>query len=232
MNAVASSQILDQKFIVAAAAIGTVYAAVVATLGAMVGKEAAGVAGVALTALATAIFKQFETLRFRQISEEDRVEVQVPKLSWWRLIAFASCFMGLKVFFGMIAGVLLASTNLMPKMTGMESFVELLSDWRVLVAVIGINVIVYILGGFVIAKAFRIQTYSTLLIAAFISCVLEGLLPLIPIAIQEFSLFIEVLTSGALWPASFWLIFVGAALLGAKLANRVLFLSAKAPTEA
>jgi cell shape-determining protein MreD len=120
----------------------------------------------------------------------------------------------------MLAGVFLASANLLPKMTGTESFIELLSDWKVLVALLGINFAVYILGGFVIAMAFRIQAYSALLIAALISCLLEGLLPLIPVAIQNFALFVDVLTSGALWPAAFWLLFVAAALLGAKLANR------------
>jgi hypothetical protein len=60
MNTAASAQVFDKKFVMAAALVGAVYAAVVATLGALVGKEAAGVAGVALTALATGIFKQFE----------------------------------------------------------------------------------------------------------------------------------------------------------------------------
>jgi hypothetical protein len=222
MNTPASLQVLDKNFVVAASVIGTVYAAIVVMLGSLVGKEAAGVAGVSLTTIATGIFRQFETLRFRQISQEEQQVIPVPTISWWRLIAFANTFLGLKVFFGMIFGVLLASSGLVPKISGMESFIELLSDWKILVALVGLNFVIFVLGGFVIARAFQIRTYSTLLIAALISCLLEGLLPLIPVAIQEFDLFVAMLKSGALWPAAFWLIFVAAALLGARLANRKL----------
>lgn len=215
-----SPQVLDKNFVVAASIIGAVYAVIVVTLGSLVGKEAAGVAGVALTAIATGIFKQFETLRFRQISHEEERQIPVPVLSWWRVVVFTSTFMGLKVFFGMVAGVLLASTDLVPQINGMESFMELLFDYRVLVVMVGINCLILALGGFVMTKAFRIGTYSTLLISALLASLLEGLLPLIPMAILEFGLFVETLKSGALWPAAFWLLYVAAALLGARLANR------------
>ena len=74
-------QLFDRKFVYAACAIGAAYALIIAVLGALVGKEAAGVAGVALTALATAIFKQFETLRFQTIAEQEERTVVIPRLN-------------------------------------------------------------------------------------------------------------------------------------------------------
>ena len=225
MNTTISPQVLDKNFVVAASVIGTVYAVIVATLGSLVGKEAAGVAGVSLTAIATGIFKQFETLRFRQIRQDEQREIPVPTLSWSRLFVFANTFLGLQMFFGLIFVVLMVSSGLMPmpKVSEMDSFFELLSDARILVGVVGLNFAIFLVGGFVMARAFQIRTYSTLLIAALVACLLQGLLPLIPIAIQEFDLFVEILASGTLWPAAFWLIYVAAALLGARLANRYYF---------
>ena len=220
MNTGVSSEAFDKKFIIAATAIGMVYALLIVTLGATIGKEAAGVAGVALTALATGIFKQFETLRFRQMSQEEQFEVPIPKISLYKLIVFSNCFLGLKVFFGLMIGTFLASANLAPEISGMESFIELISNWKIVGMLIGMNSVIYILGGFLIGKAFEIRTYSTLVMASLASCMIDGLLPLIPMAINNFSGFIELLSSGALWPASFWLIFIAATLFGAKLAAK------------
>ena len=51
----ARKELFDKKFVIAAIVIGIVYALVVVLVG-MVSKEAVGVAGVALTALAVALF--------------------------------------------------------------------------------------------------------------------------------------------------------------------------------
>lgn len=54
----------DKKFIATALVIGLVYASIVLIVSRLIGKEAAGVVAVALTAIATAIFRQFENLKF------------------------------------------------------------------------------------------------------------------------------------------------------------------------
>src|SRR5262245_48572685 len=46
-----ATEFLDKKFVYAACAIGAAYALIISGLGFLLGKEAAGVAGVALTAL-------------------------------------------------------------------------------------------------------------------------------------------------------------------------------------
>src|SRR5262249_56048662 len=76
-----ATEFLDKKFVYAACAIGAAYALIISGLGFLLGKEAAGVAGVALTALASAIFKQFETLRFKTIAEQQERTVSIPRLN-------------------------------------------------------------------------------------------------------------------------------------------------------
>jgi phosphatidylserine synthase len=91
----ATSSVLDKKFVGGAIALGLAYALIIVALDHFIGKEAAGVAGVALTALAGAIFKQFETLRFRQIQEHEATVVLVPRLYSWYLLLLIFSFYGL-----------------------------------------------------------------------------------------------------------------------------------------
>lgn len=213
MNAATTPQLLDKKFIAAASMIGAIYAVIVVTLGSLLGKEAAGVAGVALTAIATGIFKQFETLRFRQVEASEQFEVEVPVFSWWQLTVFTSFFLGLKFFFGVLFGIWISSTSGAQEMT----LHELFSNSTTLAALVGVTGCVYALGGFMLARAFQFHAYSTLLIAALVSCVVDGLLPLLPLAIADPRAALGVLVSSEmLWPATFWLLYVIATLLGAR----------------
>ena len=79
---------------------------VVVLLACLLGKDAAGVAAVALTALAAAIFKQFETLRFRQIPERESTVIFVQRLYSWYLLLLMFSFYGLSVVFWVLPGTL------------------------------------------------------------------------------------------------------------------------------
>jgi hypothetical protein len=54
---ITAKEMFDRKFVVAAIVIGVAYTTIVVVLGTLIGKDAAGIAGVALTALATGIFQ-------------------------------------------------------------------------------------------------------------------------------------------------------------------------------
>lgn len=214
-----TSQVFDRKFVTAASVIGTLYATVVVILGAALGKEAAGVAGVALTALATGIFKQFETLRFKAIAESEAHNIKVPSLSFPRIVLVCFSFMGFQMVLGLFAGILLAALDLMPKMTGLEDFIDLLTNWKILVSVAGLNGLSYFGVAYIVPKAFRLTMYSDITIGALLSAAIQGLAPLIPLMIKNISLFVEFFKSGALWPAMFWLFYVGCAFIGARLST-------------
>src|SRR5262249_57597604 len=94
-----ATEFLDKKFVYAACAIGAAYALIISGLGFLLGKEAAGVAGVALTALASAIFKQFETLRFKTIAEQQERTVSIPRLNFPYFLLLVFAFHGFQVFF-------------------------------------------------------------------------------------------------------------------------------------
>lgn len=98
--------LVDKKFVTAALILGVIYALIVVLVGNILGKEAAGVAGVALTALATALFKKFETLQFRKMSEEESVWVEVPPINPWLVAVITFAFIGAQIVTGAIIGVL------------------------------------------------------------------------------------------------------------------------------
>ena len=103
-----ATEFFDQRFVYAACTIGAAYALIIAGLGSWLGKEAAGVAGVALTALATAIFKQFETLRFKRIAEREERTVSIPRLNMPYLLLLVFAMAGIQYLVGMLFGAILA----------------------------------------------------------------------------------------------------------------------------
>jgi hypothetical protein len=62
-----ATQVLDKRFAAGAIVVGLTYSAIVVAVAHFVSKEAAGVAGVTLTALSVALLKEFETLQFRSV---------------------------------------------------------------------------------------------------------------------------------------------------------------------
>src|SRR5437762_2680795 len=80
-----SKQLFDRKFVSAAIAIRIGYALFMAILSKTTSPAVAGAAGVALTSVGTAIFKQFENLRFKELAATEGFTVPVVRL---RLLPF------------------------------------------------------------------------------------------------------------------------------------------------
>ena len=150
----AKQNLCDRKFVIAAVVIGSSYALMVALVGRMLGKDAAGVAGIALTALPTALLRQFETLRFRKMSENDSVCVDVPRVNFTRVTTITFAFMGAQYLFGVAVGLL------------PETW---LSEEVIVVLVILATLLSYFIISLLVAKAFVPVRYSTVAFAVLIS---------------------------------------------------------------
>lgn len=215
-----AKQVFDKKFVIAASLIGFVYAAVIATLGSFVGKEVAGVAGVALTALATAIFKQFETLRFRSLAETDETQtLVVPKLSFARILLLCFSFSGAQILTGLVISTVLVMIDAVPDISRIDEISKLLSDWKIFSVVIGFKLVAFSFTGFLVRCIFQVPLYSELVVAAFIAIALPDLLPIAAIAFKDPSLLKVLFKLGqsGLWLAVFWLPFVACAFVGARI---------------
>lgn len=212
--------LFDQKFVLAAVLIGTAYAVLVVAVGSIVGKEAAGVGGVALTAVATGIFKQFENLRFKAITDSDARLVAVPAPSPFLILLVALAFAGAQALFGIIVGILAVAFDLMPtSLLAMLELPKLLDDWRFVAIVVSVTALTFALAAFIAAKAVAAMRYSTVLYAVFLSAVLQIVVPLAPMVVKDPSVFLVAFENGAFAPAAFWLAYLCAALFGAWLAR-------------
>lgn len=209
-------QKFDVKFVIAALSIGFGYAAIVAIFGLIMGKEAAGVAGVALTAIATQIFRKFETLRFRRISEAEGREVTIPGLDFWFIILVASAFLGIQLILGVLYGVVLRIVGLVPDIVLVKEFEDFLIKPGILVGIIGLTCISYLIGGFFCGKMSPSKRYMYPIIAAILALLLNLAIIIIPVIIndspQAWSYFKVIL----LPTAAFWLIYVFASIIGAR----------------
>jgi hypothetical protein len=146
----ATKELFDKKFVIAAIILGAIYALIVVLVGVAFGKEAAGVAGVALTALATAVFSKFETLQFRRISDEESKWVDLPPINIWRVAMFMFAFLGANHFFGVAVGLL------------PETW---LGDTQIILFALGITLFVFFILSFVGAKAIVRLRYGTVAVA-------------------------------------------------------------------
>lgn len=198
-----ATEILDRKFVIAATAIGAAYAALVVGLNAWIGPQAAGVAGVALTALATAIFKQFETLRFRKVAVEEQVDVRIPGVSWWWVALAAASITGMHVTLVDLERVAYNWTWGDPP-----------PYWVFPAVHHGINFGSFLVGGFLVAKTSLSKAYSNVAIGAALAVfglfVMWKLIDPLPEPIDFSS------------DSPYWLAFVLASVLGAKLGNLTL----------
>jgi hypothetical protein len=198
----ATRELFDKKFVIAAIVLGGIYALIVVLIGIMIGKDAAGVAGVALTALATALFKKYETLQFRRMSDGESAWVDVPPINIWRITTIAFTFGGAEYILGV-------ATSLLP-----ETWI---SDWRIVFLNVGGTLFVYFILSFVVAKAFINLRYSTVAFAVFLTQILSIL-----IAAVRFRSVVAYLLQYGLGPTlgaqgALWLIFEVVALLGVRI---------------
>jgi hypothetical protein len=171
----------------AACTIGSAYALIIAGLGSWLGKEAAGVAGVALTALATAIFKQFETLRFKRIAEQEERTVSIPRLNIAYLLLLVFAFHGIQFLVGTLVGIVVALfgwLKITPSTT-LESFGELITDYRFLVSFVGVTAVSYFAGGYLCGRTAPRVSFSYALIGSILSLLVGMILQVMTVAAQD-----------------------------------------------
>jgi drug/metabolite transporter (DMT)-like permease len=156
-----------------ACAIGAAYALIITGLGSLLGKEAAGLAGVALTALATTIFKQFETLRFKTIAEHEERRVSIPRLNIPYLLLLVFAFQGIQFLGECLSGVIAGSFGWFKDVTS--------SDYSFLVLIGGVGAVSYFAGGYLWGRTAPRVSFSYALIGSILSLVVGMILQVIAV---------------------------------------------------
>jgi hypothetical protein len=211
----ARRELFDRKFVIAAIILGIGYALTIVLIGKTFGKDSAGVAGVALTALATGLFSKFETLQFRKVSHDESIQISLPPFNAWRLITIILAFFGGDLWVGGFTAVALHFA--FPK--------RLIDpdDGRIVALMVALGIVGYFAVSFLVAKAFVRLRYSTILFAVLLAQILDTTAkvffvvmtapPPLPPVQEILPAFLEGTGGG-------WMIYEAAALLGAWLANR------------
>lgn len=219
-----ATEFFDKKFVYAACAIGAAYALIIAGLGFLLGKEAAGVAGVALTALAAAIFKQFETLRFKRIAEQEERTVSIPRLNIPYLILLVCAFQGIQLFLGLLLRAIFDSFGwfkLNPSATLESSFGSLFTDYRFLASVVGVVALSYFAGGYLCGRTAPRVSFSYALIGSMLSLFLVMLLQEMSVMALDWREAVSIFTNPVLYVAGiFWGVYAACAFLGARIGFR------------
>ena len=218
-----ATQLFDKKFVYAACAIGAAYALIIAGLGSFLGAQAAGVAGVALTALATAIFKQFETLRFKTIAEQEERTVSIPKLNIPYLLLLVCGFQGIQFLLGMLFGSLIASFGgfKVTSSTTVESWGNFMSDYRILVPVGGVTAVSYFIGGYLCGRTAPRVSFSYALIGSILSLVVVMILQVVVGMAQNWREALSTLANPGFYVFGiFWGVYAACAFLGARVGFR------------
>ena len=211
--------LFDKGFVVGALLIGTVYCLVVVALAALVGKEAAGVGGVALSTLAVAIFKEFETLQFKKT--DPRRVVPVPALSGSYVAVVSFAFAGVQILAGMLLGTAVGSAGLFS--TGgleHESVLALLASEGIHVSLVVLTLMSHIVAGILVARVSLYVPGVTYTYVALGSLLSSGLnvIPVFGMALATRS---TAPLRGLIGPTyAFWLLYIAASLLAARLALR------------
>jgi hypothetical protein len=221
-NEKSDKALFDKKFVAAALIIGTAYAALMVWVGNFIGKEAAGVGGVALTALATGIFKQFETLRFKAVTERDAKLVPIPAPSPYVVLLLVFAFSGAQAILGLFAGIFLVAFDILPTgLAALQSLAGLMTNWRVISVLVGFTALTYLFGSFIAAKSISSLRYSTMLYAVIAALIAQVIIPMASMLMlmQDKTLLLQAFKNGALAPALFWSVYLCAALIGTWLAK-------------
>lgn len=165
---------MDRQFVFACATLGTIDAGIVAAFSHFIGKDAAGVASVALVALFTAILKQYETLRFKR-AEADGVEIAVPKLRVPFLFLSVLAIFGLYIIFSLVLGlgwltwdIRLKHQNILALSSDLTMLME---SHRAIVVVNGLVGAVNFIAGYLITKSARIRSFTYAMLSSCIFCI-------------------------------------------------------------
>ncbi len=202
-----ATEFFDKKFVYAACAIGAAYALIITGLSFLLGKEAAGVAAVALTALATAIFKQFETLRFKTIAEHEERTVSIPRLNIPYLLLLVFAFNGIQVLVGMLSGVIAGSFGWFKDVA---SF-----NYRFLVLIGGVAAVSCFAGGYLCGRTAPRVSFSYASIGSILSLVVGMILQVIAVGWRA------ALSAKPVYTVPiFWGVYAACAFLGARIGFR------------
>jgi len=217
------TEFFDKKFVYAACAIGAAYALIIAGLGSLLGTQAAGVAGVALTALATAIFKQFETLRFKTIADQEERAVSIPRLNIAYLLLLAFAFEGIQLPVGALFTIILKLVGWIKvtPSTTIESFGELMADYRVWAPLMAARAVSYFLGGYLCGRTAPRVSFSYALVGSILSLLVDLILTVSSTIVQDWRLGLSMLANPGFYVFGiFWGFYAACAFLGARIGFR------------
>src|SRR5262249_1801353 len=218
-----ATELFDKKFVYAACAIGATYALIVAGLGSWLGNSAAGVAGGALAALSTALFKQFETLRFKTIAEQEERTVSIPRLNITYLLLLVFAFEGIQVPMNVLFSLILKLVGwfkITPSTT-FESFGELLTDYRILVPLICARAVSYFLGGYLCGRTAPRVSFSYALIGSILSLLCDMILLVSSTTVQDWRSGLAMFANPGFYVFGiFWGVYAACAFLGARIGFR------------
>ena len=214
-----SSKGLDRKFIIAAIVIGLSYALIVAALGLLLGQSAAGVAGVALTALTTALFKKFEDLRFKKIAT---TTIEIATLGSWAVLLLAFSFIGWQFVIGLIVGLVATATAIqLDSIASLNDFAAYVLDPSVLVFLFLANFLAYFSAAYCAVRVMTQLRYSQVLIVGLLVLMCNQFFPILTTALHGTDAVKTMLSSPYFYAAGiFWIVYLAGALLGARLAVR------------
>lgn len=207
----------DRKFVVAATAIGVVYSLIVVGVSKLIGKEAAGVAGVALAALATGIFQKFEGLRFKTPPSRT---IEIPTLNVWIFILLVFAFSGSEVLFSVIVAIFAYVFGQSPGSgANLGDFLSALLNPYILMSLVGAKALSYFATAYCSGRVIANMKYSQIMIAGLCALICSIFLPLLVPLIENPSAVKYLLSQN--WVAGVFSIgFLVAVLLGAMLADR------------
>jgi hypothetical protein len=212
--------LFDRKFVIAACLIGAAYAAIIVLVERLIGKEAAGVAAAALTALATAIFSRFEKLQFVRKARAATVSVAIPHLSIVRILLIGFCGLGLQAVLGIAIGLADVVFHLFPATADIASVAAMTDNRKFITMLVPADVLSFFTSGFLASRFFKSQLFAEVAIASFFALIFNNGLPLILALLQSRSAFFSAVHALPWWPPVAWLLYLASALFGAWLGAR------------
>ena len=207
----------DRQFAVAAVVIGLSYALIVAMLGMLLGEPAAGVAGVALTALATALFTRFEGLRFKKTAT---TTIEIATFGSWSTLLLAFSFLGCEVVLGAVVGIAYLLAGMTPDSTSGIGLFENLSNPSVGISLLVARTVAFFAIAFCAARVITQVRYSHILIVALLVLIFEQVSPVLVVMVLNMEVAMALLRSPIFYFFGiFWIVFLAAALVGARLGS-------------
>lgn len=208
--------ILDGKFVLAALIIGAAYSVIVVLLAYFAGKEMAGVAGVALTALATAIFKQFERLRFEAVAVTEGLTLVAENP--YVLTMLTALIYGVNaIILSVSATLILLFAPLNEVILYIVKYPEQSIKAFTTISTIYISISFFVSSHYSV-RAMKVVRYSSVIISTLIVLISSFLIQLVTCQAIAKEMNIEIPVASYIGACSLWPIYIGSALAGARTA--------------